>query len=67
MTAAPPPSPPTPPPPRRMMGGGLLLALGALIGAFAGASQGQPSLGLIVGLAGGVALATAVWLRDRAR
>lgn len=57
-----------PPPKRRMtMGGGVLLALGAIAGAFAGASQGQPSLGLIVGLVGGAGLAVAVWLRDRAR
>ena len=55
-------------PPRRFAkGGGILLALGAIVGAMAGGYQGQPSLGLLIGLAAGTALAIAAWLRDRAR
>lgn len=49
------------------MAGGVLIATGAIIGAFVGATQGQPSFGFLLGLAAGIALATAVWLRDRAR
>lgn len=55
------------PPRRSPLGGGILLALGAIIGAFAGGYQGQPSLGLVIGLAAGAALAIAAWVRDRAR
>ncbi|MBA3879005.1 MULTISPECIES: hypothetical protein [Sphingomonas] len=49
------------------MAGGVLIAIGAIVGAFVGATQGQPSFGFLLGLAAGIALATAVWLRDRAR
>lgn len=56
-----------PSPRRTTIGGGFLVALGTIVGAFAGANVGQPSLGLLIGLGVGTALAFAVWLRDRAR
>lgn len=49
------------------MAGGVLIAIGAVFGAFAGATQGQPSIGFLIGLAVGLVLATAIWLRDRTR
>ncbi|MBX9796909.1 hypothetical protein [Sphingomonas sp.] len=54
-----------PPPRRTPIAGGFLIALSSLAGAFAGGLNGQPSAGLLLGVAGGVALAVAIWLRDR--
>lgn len=56
-----------PTPRRATIGGGFLVALGTIVGAFAGANVGQPSLGLLIGLGVGAALALAIWWRDRAR
>lgn len=56
-----------PSPRRSTIGGGFLVALGTIVGAFAGANVGQPSLGLLIGLGVGAALALAIWWRDRAR
>lgn len=53
--------------PRNPAGGGVFIALGAVVGVVAGHFQGQPSAGLIAGLAGGAAIALLVWLRDRMR
>jgi len=47
--------------------GGFLIAIATTFGAFLGATQGQPSAGLMIGLGAGVALALAVWLLDRRR
>jgi hypothetical protein len=47
--------------------GGALLALTTVVGAVAGTVLGQPSIGVLAGVGIGVALAVAVWLRDRAR
>lgn len=52
---------------RTPMAGGFLLAISLLVGAILGAAQGQPSLGLVLGFAGGVVLAGLVWLIDRRR
>ncbi|API59139.1 hypothetical protein BSL82_07305 [Tardibacter chloracetimidivorans] len=48
-------------------GGGIFVALFLLGGAGAGLYLGEPSLGLLVGLAGGVAFATLHWLMRRGR
>lgn len=47
--------------------GGVLIAVGAIVGAVIGVARQQPTLGLIVGIAIGAALAVLIWLRDRAR
>ncbi len=47
--------------------GGVLIAGAVVIGAIAGVLLGQPTIGVLVGTALGVAGALIVWLRDRAR
>jgi uncharacterized membrane protein (UPF0136 family) len=47
--------------------GGFLLALSIIAGTLIGGLMGQPSLGLLVGTAIGIAIAVAIWLVDRAR
>ncbi len=47
--------------------GGVLIAIGAIAGAVIGVARQQPTLGLIIGIAIGAALAVLIWLRDRAR
>lgn len=47
--------------------GGALIALSVLIGAFAGGVQGQPTIGFLIGLGVGLALAAIVLLIDRPR
>lgn len=56
-----------PKPSRAPLAGGFLIALSSMVGAVAGGTQGQPSAGLLMGLGAGVALALAVWLRDKRR
>lgn len=46
-------------------GMGALIALLIMGGAIIGGIMGQPSLGLLIGLAIGVAAAVAMWLRER--
>ena len=46
---------------------GAPLALCVLAGAIIGATQHQAMLGVLIGLAGGIAIAVAVWLRDRGK
>ena len=45
--------------------GGFAIAVGATVGGFYGITQGQPSAGLIVGAAIGVAVAVLIWVLDR--
>ena len=60
--------PPDPKPaPRSTSAGGVLLALSAVAGAAVGVMSGQPSLGFLLGLGVGGALAFAVWLAERGR
>jgi len=47
--------------------GGVFIALFTLAGTIAGGFMGQPSIGLLAGLALGVAIAITIWLKDRAR
>jgi hypothetical protein len=50
---------------RPRFGGGILIALSTMIGAGAGVALGQPSIGMLAGIAIGAALAVLVWLLDR--
>ncbi len=45
--------------------GGVFIAVGGILGAVLGGFLGQPSIGLLVGLGLGTAIALAVWLTDR--
>lgn len=49
------------------MAGGFLIAAGVLIGAFWGGTNGQPTIGFLVGGAIGVVLAVAIVLLDKRR
>jgi hypothetical protein len=53
------------PAPRPASGGGFLLAAALILGTFVGLVLGQPSLGFLAGLAIGVLIAVAIWLRGR--
>lgn len=57
----------TPSPRPASMAGGVLIAIGAIVGAFIGATRGQPSIGFLIGLGIGIVLAAGIWLLDRAR
>ena len=52
-------------PNRSTAAGGCLIALAVLIGVVAGLFAHQPTIGFLIGLAGGVIAAIAVWLIDR--
>jgi hypothetical protein len=47
--------------------GGFLLAISLLLGFGIGTSQGQASLGTVIGFAVGMVLLAVVWLVDRRR
>jgi hypothetical protein len=58
----------TPPPrPRSSQAGGFLIAIGALGGAAVGFAFGQATPGFLIGAAGGIGMAVAIWLIDRRR
>lgn len=46
-------------------GGGVFIAIGAIVGAFAGGFMGQPSAGLLAGLALGTLAALLIWWKGR--
>lgn len=46
-------------------GAGAIIALLILGGAITGGMMGQPSIGLLAGVAAGVLIAVLLWLRDR--
>lgn len=48
-------------------GGGVFIAFGPFIGLGLGWMLGQPSIGLLVGLAVGIVLAIAIWLSTRSK
>jgi hypothetical protein len=49
------------------LSGGVLLAISLLLGFGIGVSQGQASLGTVIGFGVGMVLLTTVWLIDRRR
>lgn len=51
--------------PRR--GAGAIIALLTITGAIAGGLAGQPSIGLLAGLGGGIAIAVILWLVEARR
>ena len=46
-------------------GAGAIIALLIMAGAIGGGLLGQPSIGLLAGVAAGVLIAVLLWLRDR--
>jgi|GEM_PF-411089 len=59
---------PAPPrPPKRSNGGGVFIALLTIAGAIIGGLMGQPSIGMLSGIALGVAIAVTLWLVERKR
>ena len=55
----------TVPAPKPRQAGGVLLALGFTLGSVIGVVLGEPSAGFVIGGGIGIALAVAIWLRDR--
>lgn len=51
-------------PSKEARGGGVFIALGAIGGTIGGGLLGQPSAGLLVGLAGGIGLHALLWYLD---
>lgn len=45
--------------------GGFLIAVGAIVGAFGGATMGEATAGFLIGTTGGGALAMLMWWRGR--
>ncbi len=45
--------------------GGFIIAAAVIVGTGVGVAQRQPSVGFLVGLVVGVAVAVALWLMDR--
>jgi hypothetical protein len=54
-------------PKKNIFAGGIFVALGLLIGTTTGILKGQPSLGAVIGLGAGGALALLVWVADHFR
>ncbi len=48
-------------------GGGCLIFAGFLLGAIIGINRGEPSLGVLIGVAIGILLALGLWLAARRR
>ena len=49
------------------LAGGCFLSLAIMAGVAIGVTQGEASLGFVIGLGVGLVIAVAVWLRDRKR
>lgn len=52
-------------PPSSPRGAGFLIALSLAIGTGIGIAYGQPTIGLLAGVAAGVLIAVVLWLADR--
>lgn len=52
---------------RSTQAAGFILAISILAGAVAGVIAGQPSIGFLIGLGAGVAMALLFWLSERRR
>jgi len=50
---------------RNTHAGGAFIAFGGIAGTGGGAAFGQPTIGLLVGLAAGTVAATFIWWRER--
>ena len=48
-------------------GAGIFIVIAIAIGTGIGSAIGQPSIGVVAGMAAGIAIATVLWLRDRKR
>lgn len=51
--------------PQNRSGGGVFMAIGAIVGAIGGGLMGQPSAGLLAGLALGGLVALVIWWQGR--
>lgn len=51
--------------PKNRNGGGVFIAMGAIVGVIAGGYLGQPSAGLLAGLALGTFVALLIWWKGR--
>ena len=60
---------PSPPPEknRKSSGGGIFIALFSIAGVIIGGLAGQPSIGLLAGVALGIAVALALWWNEARR
>jgi UDP-N-acetylmuramyl pentapeptide phosphotransferase/UDP-N-acetylglucosamine-1-phosphate transferase len=47
------------------LAGGILIPIGLLAGLLIGIRQGEPSLGVLIGIGAGLLLALLIWLLDR--
>lgn len=47
--------------------GGVFIAVLAIAGVFIGGFMGQPTIGLLTGVAAGVAISLALWWKERER
>jgi uncharacterized protein YcfJ len=54
-------------PKQNALGGGIFIAIGLLGGGIIGVFMGEPSIGMVAGLATGIAVAGLVWIIDRKR
>jgi hypothetical protein len=54
-------------PKQNALGGGIFIAIGMLGGAIIGVFMGEPSIGMVAGLATGIAIAGLIWIIDRKR
>jgi len=52
---------------RQSAAGGAFIAISILIGAIAGGVTGQPTIGVLAGIAVGTVVAVLIWRRDRSR
>ena len=55
------------PEPAKPIAAGAILALAILVGTLVGGILGQPSIGVIAGVAVGAVIAIGVWIADRRR
>jgi len=53
--------------PKASRAGGFIIAISVIAGAIIGIRCGQPSIGLLIGAAVGVAISIALYVRDRRR
>lgn len=52
---------------KKSTAGGVFIAVLTIAGVFVGGFMGQPTIGLLAGLALGIAISVGLWLKERAR